>query len=350
VNAPICPFSLTVEPMAAMLNFEIADDPTYSGLEIQRLDDDLHGQGIVVLLVRRDNRLTDVYRSPGLRLERSAYAISAGVGEWVETDFEVAQLEASDLGVRAELEMRDVVGRTIKVSLDDRDSTPRRMAALLAPVSAAIEQPESMMLVWMPRFDLARAGAPLSLSIDGRAANTGRLQGARLHGRQLVKYASDLVVVRLNPRASGSLVSGAGVTYRSSSIESAGASTAGHTATLHLDPPMPDLRGLLDGTPIDGSWRLAIDDVPSLVSGTWQAVRHENRVELVMDSTAKWRPGRLPLLMRVVTSIVPTFRRWPTTYLWRATVELSAKPTISSRWERKSGESGAAYQRVMRTT
>ena len=34
---------------------------------------------------------------------------------------------------------RDVAGRTIKVSLDDRDPTPRRMAALLAPVSAAGE-------------------------------------------------------------------------------------------------------------------------------------------------------------------------------------------------------------------
>jgi hypothetical protein len=44
--------------------------------------------------------------------------------------------------------------------------------------------------------------------------------------------------------------------------------------------------------PIDGSWRLAIDDITSLVSGTWQAVRRVNRVELVMDSTAKWRPRR----------------------------------------------------------
>jgi hypothetical protein len=350
MSAPICPFAVAVEPIAAMLNFEIVDDPTYTGLEIQRLDDDVHGRGFVVLLVRRDDRLTDIYRSPGLRLERETYAISAGVGEWLKTEFETAQLEVSERGVRIALDMRDTAGRTIRVSLDDRGTAPRPMARLLAPVSASIEKPESMMLVWMPRFELARADAPFSLSIDGRPTMTGQLPGARLHGRRLVKYAADLVVVRLNPQASGPIPADAQVTRQGTSIESVGTSMAGHTATLHLDPPLLDLRGLPDGVPLDGSWRLAVDDLPSLVSGTLHAARSGSQVELMMDSTAEWRPGRLPWLMRIVTRLVPTFRRWPTTYLWRATVDLSGSPTMTSRWERKSGESGAAYRRVMRTT
>ena len=50
------PLSLTVDPLAAMLNCELADHPVYDGLELQWFDDDVHGTGMLAFLSRREDR------------------------------------------------------------------------------------------------------------------------------------------------------------------------------------------------------------------------------------------------------------------------------------------------------
>jgi hypothetical protein len=65
----LCPFVLQVWDVDRMLNFEIADDPHYEGLELQVFDDPVHGRGMVVLLRRRQDGRFDVYRQPGLALD-----------------------------------------------------------------------------------------------------------------------------------------------------------------------------------------------------------------------------------------------------------------------------------------
>jgi hypothetical protein len=61
------------------------------------------------------------------------------------------------------------------------------------------------------------------------------------------------------------------------------------------------------------------EGVPALTGGTWRATRDGDEVHLALEVTRRWRPGPLPPLMRTVTSLVPVFRRWPTTYRWSAT-------------------------------
>jgi hypothetical protein len=51
--------------------------------------------------------------------------------------------------------------------------------------------------------------------------------------------------------------------------------------------------------------------------------------------------------MRIVTTIVPTFRSWPLTYRWRATVTLGPEPTIAARWERTTDARAESYERLM---
>ena len=354
----LVPFSVAVEPMAAMVNFEIAGDPFYTGLEIQRFDDPVHGTGVAVLLMRRDDRRVDVYRQPGLRLDPSTYGIGAGVGQWAEADVDPSVVEVTPTGVLAAVGLRDADQRRIQVHIDDRDGDRRRPASLLAPVSAAVEQPTCMLLVWMPVFDLVRTrGRGVEITIDGLAVATGRLPMAWLHGRRLVKYAADLVVIRLNPAQDGPLPMVDPDTPADAEFALVDGQTClarvtgeipGHTTGLVLDPPLPDLGRLADGASVGGEWRLGIDMQGSVVGGTWHVERAGESVDLVLDSTAKWRPGPLPLLMRVVTRIVPTFRAWPATYRWRGTVTLGPPPTITSSWERKGSAAGESYRRMMR--
>jgi hypothetical protein len=97
---PLCPLPLGIEPIARFLNFELSDDPTYDGLELQWFDDDLHGRGMLAFLSRRADRRVDYYRQRCLRLDPGGYELGGGTGSWTETDFEVARLEVARRGRR----------------------------------------------------------------------------------------------------------------------------------------------------------------------------------------------------------------------------------------------------------
>src|SRR5699024_10728799 len=57
---------------------------------------------------------------------------------------------------------------------------------------------------------------------------------------------------------------------------------------------------------------------------------------------------RLPLLMRIVTTVIPVFRRWPTSYRWRGMVTLGQEPTLRSGWQRTGTGGAETYQRRTR--
>ena len=147
-----CLLTLTIDSFATMLNCEFSDHPDYDALELQWFDDERHGRGMLAFLSRRSDGRVDYYLQPGLRLDRDAYAIGGGVGAWVETEFETARLIVADDGVFAEAHFVDVDGRAIEVRIDDRDGQQRERAGLLAPISAGIQHPNSLMLVWLPSF------------------------------------------------------------------------------------------------------------------------------------------------------------------------------------------------------
>jgi hypothetical protein len=347
--APPCwPVTLRVDTMAAMLNCELPEHPIYDSVELQWFDDDVHGTGMLAFLCRRADRRVDYYPQPGLRLDRSGYQIAGGTGAWVETTFEAARLEVTDDGVAADACFTDIDGRRIEIRVNDRDGRPRRRGRLLAPVSAATEQPEVLLLVWLPGFDLVRAtGNHPVVRIDGEDATIGRIPGGRIHRRHLVKYTAPLCTVEVNPEHDGPLpIAGDGFTVETTrdetALEALLANHAGHQARLTLDPPMPDLMALDDGDVATGRWHVGIDE-QRLTGGTWTLARTGDVVSVGMDADESWRPRRLPLLMRIVTTIVPVFRRWPTTYRWRGSVELGPPARMTTRWERTSFDRGEAY-------
>lgn len=349
-SGPPCPLSLTVDHLASMLNFELADDPVYDGGELQWFDDDVHGTGMLVFLSRRADRRVDYYAQRRLRLDQSGYEIGGGTGSWTETDFNVARLEVARDGVDAEVRFTDVDGRLIEICVDDRDGTPRRRAGLLAPVSAGIDHPTSLLLVWMPGFDLVRdADTPPIIRIGGRDAATGRLPGARLHRRRLIKYASPVVPVEVNRTHDGPLpgtgCGGWADTTGEREIRAITAEQAGHRARVVLDPALPDVTALPDGTTGNGRWHVEVDGV-RLTGGSWSVTRTADRAEIRLDVDERWRPRHLPWLMRLVTTAVPVFRRWPTTYRWRARLQLGPTPTMASRWERTASDAGQSYRRA----
>lgn len=341
-DAPVAPITLRIDRLAALLNAELADDPVYDGVELQWFDDDVHGTGMLAFLSRREDRTVDYYLQPGLRLDRRGYEIGGGTRSWNVTPFDVARLAVADDGVDAEVRFTDVDGRLIELRVDDRDGVPRRRARLLAPVSAGIRRPTSLLLVWMNAFDLVRVTATQpSVHVDGRAAALGQLPGARMHRRHLIKYAASVAVVELNPDSADQPI-GDGVTIGTSGTVTAVCDN--HTAQVRL-APSPDLRTMADGELTEGRWHVTIDGA-RITGGRWSAVRDHDQVHVDLDGLERWRPGPLPWLMRLVTTVVPVFRRWPTTYTWRGTARIGGTPSVTGRWHRTGGHDGDSYRRA----
>jgi len=358
----VSPFSLTVEPLARLLNCEL-DDPVYDGLELQWFEDPLHGTGMLAFLSRRADRRVDFYADPALTLDRSRFAIGAGIGSWQAITFDAARLEIADDGVTAEVRFHDREGRPIEVRVDDRDGRRRRHATLLAPVGAGIDEPLSLLLVHLHGFDLLRRGrgSTAEVRIGGRSARFGRLPGRALHRRELVKYAGPVDVITLNEAHDGALPTPEPGSIRlvnghiASVAAGEGAGVVGVAAgegrsrvRLEFRPGFPDVTALAEGEAAEGRWRVHAEELPPLTGGSWRASRSGDVVKLELDVTERWRPGRLPALMELVTRVVPVFRRWPTTYRWRATVTLGEEVRMVSRWERR-GERDESYSRAVAT-
>jgi hypothetical protein len=357
-GAPLlCPFDLTVEAIDRFVNCELADHPVYDSLELQWFDDEVHGRGMLAFLSHRDDRRVDYYVTPGLRLDRSSYEIGGGTGVWLETTFEAERLEVGPEGVVVDVRFRDRDGREVEVRLDDRDAGPRRTGELLAPVGTGIEAPVSLALVVLRDFDLVRRTAtPPRIRLAGEDVATGVLPGATVHRRHLVKAAAPLVVATVCRSGTRVLPTVDATDPEAVLLDPTGGGVAGVTATdgtyvarLTLQPPLPPLGDLPDGTATTGTWRTQLDGRP-LTGGTWRAQRHGEQVELGLDVTEPWQPPRgLPPLLRFVTRVMPTFRRWPTTYRWRADVDLQEPPRMVSRWERVGDDRGERYRKVTRS-
>ncbi len=327
-------FSLSIDPRARLLLFDIADDPHYVAMEVQAFDDEIHGQGLLVLLARHDG-IVDIYRQPSLRLERGPFSIGAGIGEWREATIEPARLAIEDDGVDVEVGLTDADGRRIEVRIDDRDGSRRRRATLLAPVGSGVRAPGQFFVVLMREFDLGRtSGQEPRISIAGEARSVTPFPGpAWLHRRRFIRYSADPVIANLNPAHDGPVDPGS-----LGPIERVDASAGAKTAALRFAPAVPDLRALAADDEASGTWALDVADEPDLTGGTWAATRSGDAVTLSMAVTRPWRPRRLPWSLRLVTTVARVFRDWPTTYRWSATVDLgSATPTLHAGWARTTG-------------
>lgn len=335
-----CPLTLTIAAPVRMLNLELPSHPVYDAAELVWFDDAERGTGMLAFLTRRPDRVVDHYVQPGLRLTPEDFHLGGGSRSWNVTDIDPARLEIGPDGVVAAASFVDVDGRRIELAIDDRDGRRRRRSSLLAPVSADIEVPQSLLVIWMPTFDLVRVtDPPATIRIDGEPVETHRIPLERLHRQRIIKYTSDLLAVEVNREGTRELGTGPGeavLTPDGRAIRAVVAGRDGHRARLLLWPPLPDLTTLRDGELVTGRWGLQVDEA-RLVAGPWSARRSADRVELDLDTDTPWQPRGLPWLLWTLTRVVPAFRRWPTTYRWRATVDLTGPLTVTGRWERTDG-------------
>lgn len=351
----LVPLTLVHDPMQRLLVVDIEGDDQLSGIELQDFDDPQHGQGSALLAYRHDQRV-DWYYTPGLRLERAAAEVGAGVGTWAEQDF-AHELDINPSRVRASVDLTLTDGRALRFRLHEQRRGTRRGIDLLAPLGVGIAEPEFLPMFYMPGMDLVqRRGTDVTLTLDGRRCRIVAIPVPipyKARRCYLTRHCDSPVILRLTPATTGTVPTvvpgpsvtthdGATLTFvrRDGRTELTEVSRpAGlHRAWIRLRPGLPDIASLDHGTTRRLTWSAGVDNT-TLLTGEMTAQRTGDRVALMMRPTGRWAPTG-GLLRRLTIAMFPGFfRTWPTTYQWAAHIALTDPATITSSWERISNSS-----------
>ena len=347
------PFHLDVDPMERLLlvNFEEDPDRIYLGFEPQAFDDEVHGEGLLVLGWRLDGRV-DVFHSPGLRLSEATYGIAGGgLHAMAERPFEEARFHLGPRGADVDLAFDDLEGRRVHLRILERDTRPRRPIGLLAPMGEAATDPPALPLVFLHGFDFVRqAGSEIRIEIDGRRHAPDRLpvpmDGARV---TFVRYSPDPFIVTWNPAREGPLAplrlrpsdteeapegtfmaEGDGVRYElllnggHPEIRSMHRARGVHAVQVAFAPAFPNLWALGEGVRVEGRFRIAAHASTGAVTGRWEVAREGGTVRMEAVPDGGWIPRETKPVVRLMYRMVPTFREWPRSYRWEGTVETAA--------------------------
>jgi hypothetical protein len=116
----------------------------------------------------------------------------------------------------------------------------------------------------------------------------------------------------------------------------------GRALRLAFDPAFPDVVTLTGAA----SGVFTIDaGAGGTVAGHYRAERMGDEVDITLHPDDGWRPGPAQLGARLIFRLVPLFRRWPATYVWRGQVDLSgARPRLASTWERSAAAGQGAIK------
>ena len=322
------PFSLRLTSPRRLLLISLADDPVYADLEVQWVDGPGTGRGLVLLAIRREDSTTDVYVDERVSLPPEDYEVAAGIASFNEVRMQRARFEVDGAGVDLDLDTALADGRTLTMRIRERLAQPRWKADMLAPAGHAMTRPRFFPFFWMGEIGFLRwRNATVEVATDGQPRRVVR---AGVPWR-LTRYATAPMTALWNEAADGPAV-----TDDRDQLRALAVTRAGHTLTIEHDPPFPDVADLPPGSSVSGRVTAGVDGRVQL-GGAWWARRAADTIELGIDIDEPWRPGRQPVIASAVFTMLRVFRTWPTTYRWRATVDLSAAtPTIRSGWSRTS--------------
>ena len=345
----LSPFALELSSLRGLLIIDLADDPIYRTLEPQLLDG-ADGVGLTLLAYRHDGRV-ELYAEEHLQVDPSGYdGLEQGLAGIQRTAFEPARFEVTDDGLKLDIAFSAPNGLRIELHIHEHLKGRRDHFPLLAPVGGAFDAPAFFPFLWLPAMSFVPVRrTEVTLRVDGQPRAISRLP-LPIGGRRCLMARSDLdaMVCQLNPNwvtdPSQTPTAGTGPSPHDGrdavdvdgqpGLAELRVRRGAHSCAARLDPPLPDPRLVPAPTRLEGSVQLLADGAAQL-QGRYELERTDEQVTLVIDRIGPWRTRhRRPLLALLFR--LPIFRRWPTTYRWEATLDLTASPgsAWSSRWSR----------------
>jgi hypothetical protein len=341
----VFPLTLSREPLNRLLVASFKGDAEYEGIEPQMFDDSITGRGLKILMYRKDKKV-DVYWQTGIHFDAKTFKIGDGLGNISEVIMSPSRFEISEKGVDIDIAFTDKLGRPVKIVISENTKNIHPFP-FLAPVGNDVKDPNKLFAVYMKEFDFVRReGTIIHVSIGDRELTPATFPISRDKQKvYLIRYASKLVIGEINSSVTkpsvienvspGIIKTGnLNLLFNSDNeVQSCWIGSDSDRIELKFETGFPNLLTLPTNKKIKGDWQYAVSD-EVLFGGTYSLLRYDNKVNIELDVIRKWKPGNIPFSFKVFTSIVRSFRTWPASYRWNATVDLNGM-SVESRWQRK---------------
>ncbi|WP_154859627.1 hypothetical protein [Cyclobacterium xiamenense] len=344
-NQPInilFPFWIDIDPMEKLLlvNFENDPDTTYVAFEPQVFNDPTNGVGHLLIGWRTDKKV-DVYHQRSLNPDPSKYTIAgAGLNQMIPVDMDHAFFDVNDRGVQAHYRFADVSGRTVEISIKERNAKKRKPFGLLAPMGDAASNPRSLPLVLLQDFYFVRKNhTALSVSINNRSHTLDRLP-VPLDWQQMIfaRYSPKPLIATLNPAYSGILegfdaaigqkTAEKGNRFyainwidRHAHIKSIGIKNAIHPLTMSFSPSFPSLNSLPENTQLKGGFRISGHASVGSIAGDYLIRSEKETIGITLVPSKGWKPKTTKFSTWFLFTVVRVFKKWPSTYRWEAALQ-----------------------------
>ncbi len=133
--------------MERLLVASFKGDPEFEGFEPQVFDDPINGRGMRVLRYRKDG-MVDVYWQPGVRVDRTTFAVGAGIGDFAEVAIEPACFEITQSSLDLQIGFTDAKGRRVELRVHEDIQSKRGSRCLLLWVPMSGSRQDSCLYSW----------------------------------------------------------------------------------------------------------------------------------------------------------------------------------------------------------
>lgn len=353
------PFSLTVDPMKALMLVNIQADPdsVYMGFEPQLFDHPHKGKGMIVLGWRVDGYI-DLYHQPGLILDRKNYDIAGkGLADMLERPMPSAHLELTPRGIDMQFAFEDKQGRPISVRVKENTDKARKPFPLLAPFPGSADQASSLTLAMLYGFYFVRRrGTEIEIRIGDRTHQPDKLpvpiDGSPVY---FCRYSLDPVILHWNECLNGPLpaleTQGVGsvtaqgtifdVVQNGGRLELAGMRPPDvkHDVRLKFEPAFPNLAAITDGAQVVGRFAIDLEGRAGTITGEYRVQRTGSEMRIEIESSGGWRPRIGKFSVWLMFKLVRIFKHWPAWYTWTACIDGIDRageqpPKVRTEWRR----------------
>lgn len=354
----ILPFTVSYDTIERLLliSFERDPDSLYIGFEAQVVPGPTGKEEHLVIGWRRDGRL-DVYHSSRITPDAMKYAnVGKGLAHLVPRDFIDSCFEIEEGGVRARYAFQDIEGRGISLQIQEENPRKPKPFPLLAPVGYSSAAPSALFLVYLRDFYFLRKKNTLLKIQIGSREHKPDLLPFPLDAQWMFysRYSRKPLLVYFNPDFEGILppinVEEGAPEINTNMIRGElnwedGALSVKKLVLqnpispveLRFHPFFPSLLEFSQKEKFQGTFEL--DPVPSMgkISGTYLVEKQGDSLVLELHPQGGWRPRPDRLSLRLLFSLAPVFRRWPSTYRWKAVLTREKDGTIfmKSHWRRE---------------
>ncbi|MCK4257359.1 MAG: hypothetical protein KAX49_00180 [Halanaerobiales bacterium] len=350
------PFNLHIEPVEKLIfiTFKQDLDEVYYGFELHVLNCDINNKGIRILGWRNDGYI-DVYYQPIFVKDPIFFNVAEkGLADMVERSLENVKYDLTPQGVNVSFAFKDKMGRQIEFSVKENCSKLAKPYVTLAPLGNSAENPPSLPLYYLFDYNyIRRSKTKTEVKIDGRKHKSDNffipIDWAKCY---FWCYSTDVFMVDWNTAHNGPMpslkpkgsqkVETQGVMYdivqNDSHYEIKGIMSGNEKHQIRFDfsPSIPDLICLKDQVSIDGMFTISSDKATGSLSGEYKIQRHGKEIHLTCHPNGGWKPNERRWVMNFIYSIVPFYKNWPKTYIWKAKINLNEndQPTMKSYWKR----------------